>query len=292
MDVIRQITGAATQAGIATERVRQMVRIFDRNRAASMATVDVLQRLATGNLSNAAELLTGATSALSVASDLFPQVGAVMRSFNATQASIGSILKAVDGSNFPLVRAAADSVKSALGGAWNQFNAAVGLKDSAVMDVIKSTGVGSMLSGLVDGASSSTPHLMTMTTDAGDAFHFNLSTAAHDKLRRATRYRVASQERLNRQEALQPVSEGGETITLSGVVFPSLGAGTKQIARLRTIGGRMKPVQLTTGDGEVLGRWLLQAIEEEQDALLADGLPRKQTFSVEFGRYGEDFKNV
>ncbi|WP_256858369.1 phage tail protein [Burkholderia cenocepacia] len=226
------------------------------------------------------------------ARDLFPQVGAVMRSFNATQASIGSILKAVDGSNFPLVRAAADSVKSALGGAWNQFNAAVGLKDSAVMDVIKSTGVGSMLSGLVDGASSSTPHLMTMTTDAGDAFHFNLSTAAHDKLRRATRYRVASQERLNRQEALQPVSEGGETITLSGVVFPSLGAGTKQITRLRAIGGRMKPVQLTTGDGEVLGRWLLQAIEEEQDALLADGLPRKQTFSVEFGRYGEDFKNV
>lgn len=54
----------------------------------------------------------------------------------------------------------------------------------------------------------------------------------------------------------------------------------------------MKPVLLTTGDGEVLGRWLLQAIEEEQDALLADGMPRKQTFSVEFGRYGEDFKNV
>lgn len=106
------------------------------------------------------------------------------------------------------------------------------------------------------------------------------------------RYRVASQERLNRQEALQAVSEGGETITLSGVVFPSLGSGTKQINRLRAIGGRMKPVQLTTGDGEVLGRWLLQSIEEEQDALLVDGMPRKQTFSVEFGRYGEDFKNV
>lgn len=45
-----------------------------------------------------------------------------------------------------------------------------------------------------------------------------------------------------------------------------------------------EPVQLTTGDGEVLGRWLLQAIEEEQDALLADGLPRKQTFSVEASR--------
>lgn len=292
MEVIRQITGAATQAGIATERVRQVVRVFDRNRAASMSTVDVLQRLATGNLSSAAELLTGASGALSVAGDLFPQVGTVLRSFNATQASIGSILKTIDGSNFPLVRAAADSVKSALGGAWIQFNAAVGIKDSAVLSVIQSTGVGSMLSGLVDGATSSTPHLMSMTTDAGDAFHFNLSTAAYDKLRRATRYRVASQERLNRREALQAVSEGGETITLSGVVFPALGAGTKQINRLHDIGGRMKPVHLMTGDGDVLGRWYLQSIEEEQDALLVDGLPRKQTFSVEFGRYGEDFKNV
>lgn len=54
----------------------------------------------------------------------------------------------------------------------------------------------------------------------------------------------------------------------------------------------MKPVQLTTGAGDVLGRWYLQAIEEEQEALLADGVPRKQTFSLEFGRYGEDFKNV
>lgn len=54
----------------------------------------------------------------------------------------------------------------------------------------------------------------------------------------------------------------------------------------------MKPVRLTTGSGEVLGRWLLQTIEEEQDAMLADGLPRKQSFTVEFGRYGEDFKNV
>ncbi|WP_257835011.1 phage tail protein [Burkholderia glumae] len=292
MELIRQITGAATQASIASERVQQMVRVSDRNRPASQTTVSVLERLATGNLNSAAELLTGATSALSVAGDLFPQVSVVTRSFNATRASAGSILQAFDGSRFPIVRSAADRVKSALGGAQDQFNAAVGIKDSTTPDVVASSGTGSLLPGLADGATSSAPHLMSMTTDAGEAFHFNLSTAAFDKLRRATRYRVAAQERLNRQEALQPVSEGGETITLSGVVFPALGAGTKQITRLREIGGRMKPVQLTTGDGEVLGRWLLQSIEEEQVAMLADGLPRKQTFSVEFGRYGEDFKNV
>ncbi|WP_414451517.1 phage tail protein [Burkholderia sp. 22PA0099] len=292
MDVIGQITGAATQASIASERVRHMVRVSGRNRAASMSTVDVLQRLATGNLSSAAELLAGASSGLSVAGDLFPKVGTVLRSFSATRASVGAIVTSIEGADFPLVRAATDSVKSALGGALNQFNAAVGIKDSTMLVAARLTGAGSMPLGLLEGATSSTPHLMSMTTDAGDAFHFNLSTAAYDKLRRATRYRVATQERLNRQEALQAVSEGGETITLSGVVFPALGAGVRQIGRLREIGGRMKPLQLTTGDGEVLGRWLLQSIEEEQEALLVDGLPRKQAFSVEFGRYGEDFKNV
>lgn len=61
---------------------------------------------------------------------------------------------------------------------------------------------------------------------------------------------------------------------------------------MRAIGDRMLPVQLTTGYGEVLGRWYLQAVEEEQEALMSDGVPRKQTFSLEFGRYGEDYKNV
>lgn len=292
MDVIRSITQAATQASIATERVRQMARVADRNRAASMNTIATLQRLATGNLTSAADLLSGASSALSVAGDLSPKVATVMRSFNATQASVGTVLKIASGSSFPLVRAAANSVTAALGGVQNQFNALVGIKGTKGLNALQSTGAGGLLSGLLDGASASAPHLMTMTTDLGATFHFNLSTAAFDKLRRATRYRVAAQERLNRQEALQAVSEGGETITLSGVVFPALGAGIRQIERLRSIGGRMKPVQLTTGAGDVLGRWYLQAIEEEQEALLAEGVPRKQTFSLEFGRYGEDFKNV
>ncbi|MFP3615193.1 phage tail protein, partial [Paraburkholderia sp. SIMBA_050] len=159
-----------------------------------------------------------------------------------------------------------------------------------------STGAGALLSGLLDGASGATPHLMTLTSDAGDTFHFNLSTAAFDKLRRTTKYKVASQERLNRQEALQAVSQGGETITLSGVVFAASGAGRsagiRQLDALRAIGDRMVPVQLTTGYGEVLGRWYLQGVDEEQEALMSDGAPRKQTFSLEFGRYGEDYKNL
>ncbi|WP_240462173.1 phage tail protein, partial [Burkholderia sp. Nafp2/4-1b] len=261
----------------------------------SQNTVDTLQRLATGNLTSAADLLSGAASALSVAGDVSPQVATAMRGLNAVQAGVGTILQTANDSRFPAVRAAAEGVTSALDAVRQPFNRFVS-KDSAALDDVRSTATGlatgAFGTGVLDGASSSTPHLMTLATDAGQTFHFNLSTAAFDTLRRATHYRVATQERLNRQEALQAVSVGGETITLSGVVFPQLGASVRQIERLRAIGADMKPVQLTTGAGDVLGRWYLQRIDEEQHALLADGVPRKQTFSLEFGRYGEDFKHV
>jgi len=293
----RQITQAATQASIATERVRSMNRVYERNRPASANTVAVLQKLATGNLNNAADLLSGASSALSVASDVSPKVGTVMRSFNAVQSSVGSVLTMAAASGNPVIRSAAAGVTGALGDVRAKFNAWAGIKEpSAAGALATSTGSGALFSGLLDGAATGSPHLMTLSSDNGTTFHFNLSTAAFDRLRRTTKYKVASQERLNRQEALQAVSQGGETITLSGVVFAASVAGRspgiRQIDALRAIGDRMVPVQLTTGYGEVLGRWYLQAVEEEQEALMSDGAPRKQTFSLEFGRYGEDYKNV
>ncbi|TCK43480.1 hypothetical protein B0G84_1816 [Paraburkholderia sp. BL8N3] len=293
MDFERYITQAATQASIATERARQLSRVEARNRPASANTVAVLQKLATGNLQNAGELLSGASSALSVASDTMPKVGTVVRSFNAVQSSVGSVLKLANASSHPMIKSAADTVTRALGDVRTKFNALAGIKETPSLgSAATSTAAGSLFSGLLDGASTATPHLMTLTSDAGDTFHFNLSTAAFDRLRRTTRYKVASQERLNRQEALQAVSQGGETITLSGVVFAASGPGAKQLDALRAIGDKMVPVLLTTGYGEVLGRWYLQGIDEEQEALMSDGAPRKQTFSLEFGRYGEDYKNV
>ncbi|HDR8962566.1 TPA: phage tail protein [Burkholderia vietnamiensis] len=293
MDFISSVTQAATQASIASERVRHVVRVFDRNRSASQNTVDTLTKLATGNLTSAADLLRGATSLLSVAGDLSPQIGTVMRSFAATGAAVSGIVKMIGGVNHPLIQSAAQSVMGALGDTKTRFTALVGEQTAgALQSFVQTTGLSSVLSGLFDSATSSTPHLLTLSTDDGDAFHFGLSTAAFDKLRRSTRFKIASQERLNREEAQQPVSQGGDTITLSGVVFPSLGAGFRQLETLRAIGAKLKPVQLTAGTGDVLGRWYLHSVDEEQEALMSDGAPRKQTYTLEFGRYGEDFANL
>ena len=138
------------------------------------------------------------------------------------------------------------------------------------------------------------PHLMVLLPLAANAqpFYFNLGTAAFDALQRTTAYRWASQERLGRRPALQAVGMGEEKLTLKGVIFPSFKGGLKQLDHLRAIGGRLVPMSLTTGYGLALGNWCLSTITEEQGAFLQGGIPRKQTFSLEFSRYGDDMQNI
>lgn len=134
-------------------------------------------------------------------------------------------------------------------------------------------------------------HLMILTARSGESYYFNVGTSGYDRLKRATAYNIASQDRLTRRPALQAVSKGGETLTLSGVIFTQK-SGAGQLEKLRTIGYRMEPILLTTGYGEALGYWYLTKIDEDQEHLFVDGMPRKQTFTLEFEHYGEDYQNV
>ncbi|WP_286912071.1 MULTISPECIES: phage tail protein [unclassified Pseudomonas] len=137
-------------------------------------------------------------------------------------------------------------------------------------------------------------HLLVLQPLKANAapYYFNLDTAAFDQLRRQTRFRWAGQDRLGRESAQQAVGLGEETISIRGAIFPGFKAGLGQLQALRGIGRQLLPLSLTTGYGEVLGTWCLTSIEEEQGALLAGGIPRKQGFSLEFVSYGQDLQNV
>ena len=138
------------------------------------------------------------------------------------------------------------------------------------------------------------PHLLIVQPldPKATPYYFNLDTAAFDELRRSTEFRWASQERLGRRPAQQAVGMGEEKITLKGAIFPGFKGGIKQLDTLRSLGGQLKPLTLTTGYGDVLGTWCLKSVEEEQSALLQGGIPRKQAFTLEFARYGDDLQNV
>lgn len=219
----------------------------------------------------------------------------VMRGVTAAQAKVGQVV-----SVYSAATRAASQIDERLGALSEQAGRAatainnIAGKVSPSLSGIIPTGAFAADATPAPEAVKPFPHLMIMQPrdPKQQPYFFNLDTAAFDELRRSTAFRWASQERLTRRPAQQAIGMGDEKLTLKGAVFPGFRGGIKQLGTLRTLGGKLQPLTLTTGYGDVLGTWCMTSVEEEQSALLGGGIPRKQGFTLEFVRYGDDMQNV
>ena len=251
-----------------------------------------------GPLNGAISEITGAASELEGLPVIGPAVGEklqrVMRGVNAAQAKVGTVLETYNKAS----RAASQIdermgvLKEQAGKAGAAINKIAGKVSPSLANIFP-TGAFATNATPAPEAVKPFPHLLIIQPldPKAEPYFFNLDTAAFDELRRSTEFRWASQERLSRRPAQQAVGMGDEKMTLKGAIFPSFKGGLKQLDTLRRIGSRLLPLGLTTGYGHVLGNWCLKSIEEEQSALLQGGIPRKQAFTLEFVRYGDDMQN-
>lgn len=252
-----------------------------------------------GPLDGAISDMTGAASDLENVPFIGPAVGAklqrTMRAISAAQSSVGQVA-----STYSRVVSGAAQVQDRLGSLGEQVS-----KAGAAINRIAGSASPSLANILPTGAFSPQvtpaaeavkpfPHLLILQPleANGQPYYFNLDTAAFDELSRKTGFRWAGQERLTRDIAQQAVGQGEDTLSIKGAVFPGFRGGLKQLDVLRSIGRRLRPLNLTTGYGNVLGTWCLTSVSEDQSALLAGGIPRKQAFSLEFVKYGDDLQNV
>jgi hypothetical protein len=219
----------------------------------------------------------------------------VMRGIGAAQSKVGEVL-----STYSKATRAMSSIDERMGTLKEQaarastaINQMAGKVSPSLANILPTSALAPNATPLAE-AVKPFPHLLILQPLQTNAqpFYFNLDTAAFDELRRQTEFRWASQERLSRRPAQQAVGMGEEKLSLKGAIFPTFKGGLKQLDTLRSIGAQLLPLNLTTGYGVVLGTWCLRSLEEEQGALLAGGIPRKQTFSLEFTRYGDDMQNV
>ncbi len=243
--------------------------------------------------------LSGAASELEGIPFVGPAIGEklqrVMRGVTAAQAKVGQVV-----SVYSAATRAASQIDERLGALKEQAGRAamainnIAGKVSPSLSGILPTGAFAADATPAPEAVKPFPHLMIMQPrdPKQQPYFFNLDTAAFDELRRSTAFRWASQERLTRRPAQQAIGMGEEKLTLKGAVFPGFRGGIKQLDTLRSLGGKLQPLTLTTGYGDVLGTWCMTSVEEEQSALLAGGIPRKQGFTLEFVRYGDDMQNV
>jgi phage protein U len=252
-----------------------------------------------GPVNGAIGEITGAASELEGLPFVGPAMGAklqrVMRGVSAAQAKVGQVVATYSTATRALSQIDERMVvlKEQAGKAATAINKIAGKASPALANIVP-TGAFATDSTPAPEAVKPFPHLLIIQPKDPKAqpYFFNLDTAAFDELRRSTEFRWASQERLSRRPAQQAVGMGDEKITLKGVIFPGFKGGLKQLDTLRAIGARLEPLSLVTGYGDVLGNWCLKSIEEEQSALMQGGIPRKQGFTLEFVRYGDDMQNV
>ncbi|WP_312403321.1 phage tail protein [Pseudomonas rhodesiae] len=252
-----------------------------------------------GPVNGAISEITGAAEELASLPGVPPGVGEklqrVMRGIGAAQSKVGTVLatynkgvRTMSGLDDRM-----ETLKDQAYRAGTAINQIAGKVDPRMANILPTSALAPNATPMAE-AVKPFPHLLILQPLQSNAqpFYFNLDTAAFDELRRQTEFRWASQERLSRRPAQQSVGMGEEKLSLKGAIFPTFKGGLKQLDTLRSIGAKLLPLNLTTGYGFVLGTWCLRSLEEEQDALLAGGIPRKQTFSLEFTRYGDDMQNV
>lgn len=251
-----------------------------------------------GPLNGAISEITGAASELSdlpfINSETADKAQRLMRGINAAQAKVGSVVATYNKG----VRAASQieerlgTLKQQAGNAATAINKIAGKANPALGSIIPTAAFGVDLTPAME-AVKPFPHLLIIQPlkTGAKPYYFNLDTAAFEELTRSTEFRWASQERLTRRPAQQAIGMGSERITLKGAIYPGFKGGLKQLDTLRSIGAQLQPLGLTTGYGDVLGNWCLKNIEEEQSAFLQGGIPRKQGFTLEFVRYGDDLQN-
>lgn len=252
-----------------------------------------------GPLNGAISDMTGAAAELEGLPFIGPAIGGklqrVMRAISAAQSTVGQVA-----STYSRVVNGATQVQQRLGSLGEQVGKAGAAVNRIAGNIspslanIMPTGALAPQTAPAPEAVKPFPHLLILQPLEPNAqpYYFNLDTAAFDELSRKTGFRWAGQERLTRDIAQQAVGQGEDTLSIKGAIFPGFKGGLKQLDTLRSIGRRLQPVSLTTGYGNVLGTWCLTSVSEDQSALLAGGIPRKQAFSLEFVKYGDDLQNV
>jgi phage protein U len=252
-----------------------------------------------GPVNGAISEISGAASELEGLPIVGPAVSQklqrVMRGVNAAQAKVGQVVATYNKATRAVsqIDERMGQLKEQAARASTAINKIAGKVSPSLANIVPTGSLAGDATPLPE-AVTPFPHLLIIQPQDPKAqpYYFNLDTAAFDELRRSTEFRWASQERLSRRPAQQAVGMGEEKITLKGAIFPGFKGGLKQLDTLRSLGAQLKPLTLTTGYGDVLGTWCLKNVEEEQSVLLQGGIPRKQAFTLEFARYGDDLQNV
>ena len=117
-------------------------------------------------------------------------------------------------------------------------------------------------------------------------FIFETSSAPFDELARRRAWRHEQTQRFGAIAASQFTGPGDDQITLSGSLVPSLAGRYSAISDLVAMADTGEAQQLADGTGQILGTFVITALDESHKHLIDNGLARLVEFSITLQRVG------
>ena len=124
-------------------------------------------------------------------------------------------------------------------------------------------------------------------------FTFQLSTASFQELQHRAQYDWQSQARIGGGPAKQFVGMGEDTFALTGTIFPHFRGGLGQMAKIREQAGKGKPLPFVYAmerEGQYVGDYVIESVEERRQTFLAGGQPLRIDFTIQLSRYWDKKK--
>ena len=115
-------------------------------------------------------------------------------------------------------------------------------------------------------------------------FVFSIETAIYHEFVRSASHRYASKNRLHQRPVRQSLGPGDETISLPGAIYPCVGGDPDSLDALRALMDSGQPQQFIDLEGNLMGRWSIDSVNETRTELMGNGQARKIEFDVALSR--------
>ena len=119
-------------------------------------------------------------------------------------------------------------------------------------------------------------------------FVFNHQTAPFSERQRTTAWRHARSEPIGKRSSSQFIGPGEDTITLNGTLAPEVTGVLLSLDLLRAMADTGEPYMLVLGNGQILGAFEIDSIDERSSSLYENGTARLTEFSINLSRTPDD----
>ncbi|MBJ9641579.1 phage tail protein [Citrobacter sp. FDAARGOS_156] len=122
-------------------------------------------------------------------------------------------------------------------------------------------------------------------------FAFSIDTTAYHQLTREASWRWSEQERIGKQDLIQYTGKPGRTVRLEGQSHAFFRKGVGAVNELFDLADQAKPQQLVSGEGDVLGWWVVTDFSDTTSKFLPGGGHRNKNWTMTLKHYADDLSN-